>query len=255
MIEIKGLRPRYHDGENRIHLVIPDGEILAVTGVRGSGKSSLLSHIAGADGFDISTIEINGRHPGTFSRNEAARLLFHHSSRQHASSSDTVMDFCLLCRSAYHSAWNPPSDFDKQVVDEYLHLFGLEKHSSSPLHTLSDSTRQIVTLAGAFIREPQHLLLDEPSIFLTPGDAGIVSKIIKRYTLTGERTVVIATNDLNFACATADRIAVMKEGIVIEEGAVSMVNADFVTRNFGIEVVISRNLYNGRPEIHPVPDQ
>ena len=64
---------------------------------------------------------------------------------------------------------------------------------------------------------------------------------------------LFASGDLSFAAQTADRILVMEDGAVVEDIAPESLDADIIRRYFKTEVLVSRNIYNGRPEVHFFP--
>jgi len=65
--------------------------------------------------------------------------------------------------------------------------------------------------------------------------------------------VLLASGDINFIAQTADRVLVMDAGILAEDIAPERIDVELIRRYFKIEVLVSRNIYNGRPELHVFP--
>lgn len=109
-------------------------------------------------------------------------------------------------------------------------------------------------LAHVFCREAKHLVLDDPAAGLDIASMKLLQRAIARYTVEGDRIVVFTSNDLNFAAQTADRILVLDEGMLVESGTPQMIDADLVRKYFRTDVTVSRNIYNGKPEVHFFPE-
>ena len=62
------------------------------------------------------------------------------------------------------------------------------------------------------------------------------------------------SHDLNFLSQTVDRIIIMENGKIVQDGTHELINAEMVKKYFGCEVMESRNIYNGRVELHLFPE-
>ena len=109
-------------------------------------------------------------------------------------------------------------------------------------------------IAHAFIGEAYAVVLDNPTNDLDIASVRMLRKALSRYVMNGNRIAICCSNDLNFISQTADRILVMDAGRVVETGPPDMLDAELIKKYFGIDVIISKNIYNGKPEIHLFPD-
>jgi len=109
-------------------------------------------------------------------------------------------------------------------------------------------------LAHTFISEAHAIALDNPTNDLDIASARRLKRAVGRYVMNGDHIVVISSNDLNFIAQAADRVIILDGGRVVGNGPVSILDQETVKRHFGTEVLISRNVYNGRPEFHLFPD-
>jgi len=118
---------------------------------------------------------------------------------------------------------------DKQVtgkrVEEALRAVDLYDLRAARAHSLSGGEAQRLCLAGAMVVEPEGLLLDEPTANLDPVNTIIVEKIIREYASEKKGIVVFTTHNMFEAKRLADRVLLLIEGRVIEEGdAVEVLN-------------------------------
>ncbi len=189
-----------------------DGEVVTVLGPSGSGKSTLLRVIAGLqqpdsgrvwlDGDDITAVPPHRRGIGLVFQEHA---LFHHRDVQ------GNVAFGLRMRG------DPRSQIEARVR-ELLALVGLTGYEQRAVATLSGGEQQRVALARALAPEPRVLLLDEP---LGSLDRRLRDRLLEDLETLFERislTALYVTHDQAEAFALGDRIAIVREGSVVQIG-------------------------------------
>nr|HPI89688.1 ABC transporter ATP-binding protein [Spirochaetota bacterium] len=112
----------------------------------------------------------------------------------------------------------------------------------------------LALLAHAFTREAGITLLDEPTQFLDLKSLALLHRTLAKKSSEGGGTIFICSNDINFILQCADRIIILYQGAVAEEGNVSIVTDDLIQKYFGIRVILSKNIYNGKPVVHYFPE-
>lgn len=108
---------------------------------------------------------------------------------------------------------------------ELLAKVGLADKADSYPHQLSGGQQQRVAIARAMAVEPEVLLFDEPTSALDPELVGEVLKVIKQLAAEG-MTMVIVTHEMKFAADVADRIILMDDGVILEQGTPQQVLVD-----------------------------
>ena len=214
-LSIKGLTKRYGDftAVQNINIDLEKGEMVALLGGSGCGKTTILRMIAGFIEPNEGTVEINGqvmnkipaykRNVGIFFQNYA---LFPHM---------TVYDniaFSLKLKKM-------DKNVIKEKVESILALVKLEGLSERYPRELSGGQQQRVALARALVMEPNVLLLDEP---LSNLDAKLRVEMqveIKRIQRTLGITTIIVTHDHEEAVSLADRIIIMNAGHILQVGS------------------------------------
>ena len=165
-LELSGISRQYPAvrANDRVGLRVQPGEIHAVLGENGAGKSTMMKIIYGAVQPDEGEIRWNGQ-PVTIKSPAQARALGISMVYQHFSLFDTL--------TAAENVW---LGLDKamtlaqvtQRIGEVAHTYGLDVDAARPVHTLSVGERQRVEIVRALLTDPQLLILDEPTSVLTP---------------------------------------------------------------------------------------
>jgi ABC-type cobalamin/Fe3+-siderophores transport system ATPase subunit len=236
-----------------ISVTINDGEIAGIIGRSGSGKTLFLECIARRMTSYDGTILVNGAPLPGPARN-AGRTLSYCGSAAPQNPDERLRDFLLLARAPYKKALRPFSDYDIQITEENLEAFGLGSYRSATLGILSDGVFKRALIAYTFIRESYAALFDNPTNDLDISSVRSLRRALAHYVMNGNRVALVSSNDLNFIAQTADRIFIMDGGKITRIITPDQLDADVIKEYFGIDVIISRNIYNGRPEVHIFPD-
>ncbi len=194
-----------------VDLALRSGEITALMGRNGSGKSSLLWAIQGAGRRQAGAVEIAGRDPKELPPREARALV--------ALVPQTPSDLLYLntvgaeLAQADRESTASKSPRARELLDRLAPGIGDDEHPRE----LSEGQRLSVVLAIQLRAAPRVVLLDEPTRGLDYGAKRALRTIVQR--LAGEqRSVVIATHDVEFVAATCDRAVVMGDGDLIADG-------------------------------------
>jgi len=196
-----------------VDLDVPSGTITAVLGPSGSGKSTLLRAIAGLQPLDRGTIELDGAPlAGMPPHRRGIGLMFQDDALfPHRDVAGNV-GFGLRMRSLNKDA------IATRVI-EMLALVGLGGKEHRSIRSLSGGERKRVALARALAPAPRVLLLDEPLGALDrPLHDRLVVELGELFREIGQTTAYV-THDVAEAFALADRIAVMRDGRVVQVAA------------------------------------
>ncbi len=198
-----------------VSLDLPAGHVLAVLGPSGCGKSTLLRVIAGLEEPDAGRVCHDGRdllHVPAHRRGFA--LMFQDGQLFPHQSVARNVGYPLRLRR------RPRKAIDSRV-EELLALVGLPSYGDRMPATLSGGERQRVALARALAVDPSLLLLDEPLSALDRGLRERLAGDLREILARAGTTAILVTHDQDEAFAVADRMAVMRDGRLVQHGTVA----------------------------------
>ena len=193
-----------------LNLDIAQGELVALLGPSGCGKTTALRALAGLQDLDSGSIHVDSKDITFVAPNkrnmgmvfQAYSLFPHMSAREN-------VEYGLRMK-----AHRVPSADRKKRAADLLELVGLSTHANHFPHQMSGGQQQRVALARALAIEPQVLLLDEP---LSALDAKVRTQLreeIRRIQLEVGTTTLFVTHDQEEALGIADRVGIMRGGIL-----------------------------------------
>ena len=189
-------------------LCVERGEFVALLGPSGCGKTTLLRLVAGFETPDAGTIRIHGRDvTRVAAERRAVGMVF--------------QDYALFphLTVAENVGFGLPRARRAERVQEALRLVNLHCLDERYPHELSGGQQQRVALARALAPEPEVILLDEPWSSIDPLLRGAMRDELARILRRAGTTVLLVTHDQEEALALADRVALMRDGRVVQVDA------------------------------------
>ena len=198
------------------------GEVLALLGPNGGGKTTLLKTLLGLLAPKAGEVRLDGHALSGRSMRERARLIAYVPQTHVATFAFPVESVVLMGRTAHGNLFSRPSAHDRAVAMAALERFGIAPLKDRPYTQISGGERQLVLLARALAQEPQFVVLDEPTASLDFGNQGKVMSEIRSLAASGHG-VLFTTHDPNHALRAADRAYLLREGRRLAEGPVASV--------------------------------
>jgi iron complex transport system ATP-binding protein len=196
-----------------LDLDVVRGECLALVGPNGAGKTTLLRLITGLLRPSRGELSWQGRSFSTLSRRELARRIAYVPQIRPARVPLKVEEVVLLGRYPHLSPLQiAPRAQDFAAVEEALGVVGIAHLRGRAVDELSGGERQAVYVAAALAQESELLVLDEPTLHLDARHQHDLASLLLRLTAGEDRTVVLATHDLNLASLLGDRLLALAEG-------------------------------------------
>ena len=219
------------------------GEVLAVLGPNGSGKTTMLRAIAGLVPIDTGTIRIDdtvlddpGRAIFVAAERRPVGVVFQqYLLFEHLTAVDNVA-FGLRARGTARAD-------ARRRAHEWLEVVGLDRHAHARPRELSGGQAQRVALARALAVDPQILLLDEPLAALDAATRRHVRRDLRRHLELFDGVRILVTHDPVDAYALADRVAIFDHGRVVQSGTISDITAH--PRSSYVAELIGTNLIAG----------
>ena len=240
-IEVKNLVKTYGDvyALKNVDLNIADGEYFVLLGPSGGGKTTLLRSIGGFIRPDSGTVDIKGKNVDDLppDKRPTSMVFQGFALFPHMSVSENI-GYGLKLQSI-------EKDIIETKVSRMMDLVGLTGLSKRKPHELSGGQQQRVQLARALILENDVLLLDEP---LSALDAQLRKDMcieLKRLQKTVGISFVHVTHNQEEAMSVADRIAIIADGEMIEQGTPKEIYSN-PRKKFTAEFIGEKNIFNGK---------
>ena len=224
VIEVRGLSRRYggakgFEAVRGVSFSVERGELFALLGTNGAGKTSTLEIVEGLDRPSGGTVRVLGHDP--FARRSAVRPRIGVMLQEGGFPPDlTVAETVRMWAGTLT---------DPRPVAEALSLVDLEHRASIRVKQLSGGERRRVDLALAILGRPEVLFLDEPTTGLDPESRRNTRRLIRSLLLDGV-TVLLTTHYLEEAQELADRLAIMHRGEIVAAGSLAEVVAAYPAR-------------------------
>lgn len=224
IIEVKGLVKKY--GERTvlqgISFELMPGEIVALVGPSGGGKSTALRCMTGLEAFHGGTVKVADSElaPGSSHHNDVEL------KRLRLQSGMVFQQWHLFPhRSAIENVYEAPVHVQKEPLEkakahakELLAKVGLSHRENAMPRMMSGGEQQRCAIARALAMRPKILFMDEPTSALDPQRVGDLAELLEHLRESEKLTLVMVTHEMKFAERLANRVLVLYEGHVIENG-------------------------------------
>ena len=246
MIEVKNLDYTYPCGHGlkKLSITIRPGEFVGLIGPNGSGKSTFLKNLYRELEPDEGSIVLAQKELSTYSYRETALLMGVLSQHHECTYDYTVYEMVEMGRTPYRESSHDPVRNAK--IEFALKQVGIESLCDKSFSALSGGEKQRVLLARAIAQDTPILLLDEPTNHLDIYYQIQVFQLVKAL----GKTVIAAIHDLNIASMYCDRLYVMNEGKIVQEGSVEeVITQEMIQKIFHVPSLIVPHPQTKKPAV------
>ncbi len=252
-LQVQDIRFRYKKNGNYIIDGISfdagEGDVTAIIGANGVGKSTLVRSLLGLLHSE-GTVLMGGKNRNEYTRNQITRHIGYLTQENAFLSSLTVFEVVMLGQ--MNSLGFRVQNTEVERVWDVLTTLRISHLAKNRFFELSGGQRRIVGIAQTIVRDPDILILDEPTANLDMQNQLEVLELIRSYTKEKKLTTLVILHDLNMACRYSDRLILLKDGRVYASGPpAQVITKETVKDVYGVLV----NLHHDRqgiPMIHPV---
>ena len=198
-----------------VDLAIEAGELVAVAGPNGGGKTTMVRLMVGLERPSAGTVELFGAplRPGKGDR----RIGYLPQRAESALSSPiTVRELVEVGRAAASGVLRPLDDSDRRAISAAIARVGLEEQADGALANLSGGQRQRAFIAKALAAEPELLILDEPSAGVDPGAQEALAALIHSLSAEIGVTVIYVSHEFGAIEPHVRRLLIVRGGIAFD---------------------------------------
>ena len=211
-VDVRGLRKSYgeHEAVRGITFSIAMGEVFCLLGPNGAGKTTTIEILEGYRPRDAGEVAVLGHDPQRRDRTLLERIgvvLQHSESWPNISVAETLRIYA-----GYYRA--------PRGVDDVISLVGLGEKRDARVKTLSGGQKRRLDLALALVGDPDLVFLDEPTTGFDPQARRNAWDMVRGLRELG-KTILLTTHYLDEAQQLADRVAVLRDGVIVSEGSPS----------------------------------
>jgi len=223
IVDIQNLEIGYPGSKNEstslfknINLAASEGELIAVIGKNGVGKSTLLRNIAGLQNSIQGNILLNNKEISSYQRSEFARLVSFVSTEIVNIHNLSVFDLVALGRFPHTNWFGKLETKDLKSVSKALEMVGMKSFANKNINEISDGERQRVMIARTLAQDTPVIVLDEPTAFLDLPNKYEIVHLLNNLSKNENKTILFSTHDLNIAIQEADKIWLMLDKNILE---------------------------------------
>ena len=230
MIRLEHLSKRFQAGDHALHaltnvdLSVEAGQVFGVIGSSGAGKSTLIRCVNLLERPDAGKVFVDGHELTALAPRalaDARRAIGMVFQQANLLASRTIAGNVAL---PLELAGVPATRIEERV-HELLSLVGVgDKHAARPAQ-LSGGQRQRVTIARALANHPKVLLCDEATSALDPATTRSILDLLRDLNRRLDLTILLITHEMEVVKSVCDRVAILSEGRVVEQGSVEAVFA------------------------------
>ena len=222
MLEIKGLVKRYgaKAAVDHLDLTCENGEIFGFIGPNGAGKTTTIKAVVGILDFDEGEIRIDGhsirQEPLVCKQNLA-----------YIPDNPDLYEFMTGIKFLNFIAdiFGVPEEKRQERIRKYADLFEMTENLAQPIASYSHGMKQKLAIISAWIHEPKLIIMDEPFVGLDPKAAHILKQMMREICDEGG-AIFFSTHVLEVAEKLCDKVAIIRNGQLIQSGTMQEVKGD-----------------------------
>ena len=215
---------------NDFSLALKEGEIVALLGTNGIGKSTSMRLLAGLLKPTSGSIVLDNEDLYKLGDGARARKIAYLPQRSELPDLP-VKEAVLLGRLPHYYLY--PSQEDKDIAAKVMAEVGISHLADRYVSTLSGGEQELVSIARALCDEPSILLMDEPTASLDPAHRQSVHRLIKKASSEG-KAVLLSLHDVDEALRLADRLLFLEEGHIAYSTTPEELSEEMLKKIYGV---------------------
>ena len=190
------------------------GQLIALLGRNGTGKSTLLHTIAGLHKSQHGEILFGDRMQSAMNPVERSRYVSVVTTERIRLPFFKCRDLVALGRSPYTNWWGREKKSDKVIVEQALYSVGMINYAERTMDTMSDGECQRIMIARALAQDTPAILLDEPTSFLDMPNRYELGLLLRKFAHEYNKCIIFSTHELDIAINLCDSIVLIENPLI-----------------------------------------
>ena len=236
-----------------VSLSVAPGNMTAIVGANGAGKSSLLRALNGSIQPASGAVLLDGKPLDSYSRRAVGKRIAVVAQEAMLAFPVSVLEYVLGGRYAWSAGmWGWESERDLEIAADVLRETELETFGLRLMNELSGGERQRAVLARALATAASILLLDEPTANLDLAHQSSMLRLVRSRCDKVQTAAIIVTHDINLAAEFADSVVLLKNGRMVAAGGPHEVLTErLLGEVLDIKILVDAHPVSGAPRITP----
>lgn len=232
------------------NMTIPQGQITAIVGPNGCGKTTLLYTLSRVLKTKYGAVFMDGKDIFTMNTKDVAKRLSLLPQASNAPDGLRVRELISYGRHPHKKPFENMNQQDQDNIDWAVDVTGIKEFTERSVSELSGGQKQRVWLAMALAQNTEIILLDEPTTYLDMKFQMEILNLLKELNETADKTIVMVLHDVNHASRFSNHMIAMKEGVIMKLGTPEAVMTESILEEvFDIDAVINKCPFTSRPII------
>lgn len=239
MIQLKDLTLGYEQRTllEKVSAHITGGQLVALLGRNGTGKSTLLRAAMGLEKPQNGEIILHGNNIASLKPEELARNISFVTTDKVRIANLRCRDVVALGRAPYTNWLGQLQGKDKEKVDNAMHLVGMDSYAEKTMDKMSDGECQRIMIARALAQDTPVILLDEPTAFLDLPNRYELCLLLRKLTQKEGKCILFSTHDLDIALSLCDTIMLIDNPQLYSLPTGEMITSGHIERLFRNESI------------------
>ena len=230
------------------------GEIVAILGPNGVGKTTLLKCMLGFLEWNRGETRLDGKNIRTFRGRQLWQKIAYVPQAREPAFSYRTEDMVVLGRSPYLGNFAAPGKKDWEIAYESMEMAGITKLKGKSCGQISGGELQLVLIARALAAKPEILVLDEPESGLDFRNQIVVLDLLQRLSREQDLTVIVNTHYPEHALRISDQsLLLFGSGIHLFGRTRTMLTEEHMKSAFGVDIAIRSEKVDGRDYMAVIP--
>ncbi len=239
---------------NDVSFSVSGGEVLAILGSNGIGKTTLLRCTMGLLKWNAGKTLLDGKDINSYKDTELWKRISYVPQAKNTVSLCTAKEMVLLGRSSHLGLFRQPGAEDIRKAEEALEFVGMSKLADKSCMRISGGELQMVLIARALCTEPELLILDEPESNLDFRNQLLVLETIAKLAQENGIAAIMNTHYPVHALKISDKALILNDDLTNIHGPSSeLISEENLTNAFHVDVRIGKNEYEGRSYRSVIP--